>query len=86
MGDLGKARDVVISGAKPRAAFYLITVGDKVVYAVLDIEVMAEKIADSASPPNEDKAVMPIGDIAAFLTKRYKPRTPDLDLIHDKIT
>ena len=55
----------VIKG-KTRAAFYLITVGDKVVYAVLDIEVMAEKIADTASPPNEDKAVMPIGDIAVL--------------------
>ena len=55
----------VING-KTRAAFYLITVGDKVVYAVLDIEVMAEKIADSTSPPYEDKAVTPIGSIAVF--------------------
>ena len=55
----------VIKG-KPRAAFYLIAVGDKVVYAVLDIEVMAEKIADSTSPPNENKAIMPTGGIAVF--------------------
>lgn len=55
----------VIKG-KPRAAFYLITVGDKAVYAVLDIEVISEKITDSTPPPNEDKAVMPIGDIAVF--------------------
>ena len=55
----------VIKG-KPRAAFYLITVGDKVVYAVLDIEIIAEKIADSTSSPNEDKVVMPVGDIAVF--------------------